>query len=59
MKSFIELKQLNENLAKEEADYNKDQVEMNQNLLRMKKLLAKTKLEENLFIEYQKIKLQL
>jgi hypothetical protein len=27
---------------------------MNQNLLRMKKLLAKTKLEENLFIEYQK-----
>ena len=54
MKYFRELKQLNENLAKEEADYNKDQVEMNQNLLRMKKLLAKTKLEENLFIEYQK-----
>ena len=53
MKYFRELKQLNENLAKEENDYNKDQAEMNQNLFRMKKLLAKTKLEENMFIDYE------
>lgn len=54
MKLFRELKKLNEDLAKEEADYNKDQAEMNQSLFRMKKLLAKTKLEENIFIDYQK-----
>ena len=53
MKYFRQLKVLNENLSKEEADYNKDQVEMNQNLLRMKKLLAKTKLEENIFYQYE------
>jgi hypothetical protein len=45
---------LNEELSKEEADYTKDQVEMNQSLFRMKKLLAKTKLEENIFLDYQK-----
>ena len=45
--------------VKEEADYNKDQVEMNQNLLRMKKLLAKAKLEETLSIEYQKNQIEL
>ena len=53
MKYFRELKVLNENLSKEEADYNKDQIEMNQSLLRMKKLLAKTKLEENIFYQYE------
>lgn len=50
---FKELKKLNEKLAKEEAGYNKDQIEMNQSLLRSKKLLAKTKLEENIFINYE------
>ena len=54
MKLFRELKTLNEELSKEEADYTKDQVEMNQSLFRMKKLLAKTKLEENIFLDYQK-----
>jgi hypothetical protein len=53
MDLFKELKVLNENLSKEEADYNKDQLEMNQSLLRMKKLLAKTKLEENIFYQYE------
>ena len=53
MKFFKQLKVLNENLSKEEADYNKDQLEMNQSLLRMKKLLAKTKLEENIFYQYE------
>jgi len=53
MKYFRQLKALNENLSKEEADYNKDQIEMNQSLLRMKKLLAKTKLEENIFYQYE------
>ena len=53
MKYFRQLKELNENLSKEEADYNKDQIEMNQSLLRMKKLLAKTKLEENIFYQYE------
>ena len=53
MKYFKQLKVLNENLSKEEADYNKDQLEMNQSLLRMKKLLAKTKLEENIFYQYE------
>ena len=53
MKFFRQLKILNENLSKEEADYNKDQIEMNQSLLRMKKLLAKTKLEENIFYQYE------
>ena len=53
MKYFRQLKILNENLSKEEADYNKDQLEMNQSLLRMKKLLAKTKLEENIFYQYE------
>ena len=53
MKYFRQLKTLNENLSKEEADYNKDQLEMNQSLLRMKKLLAKTKLEENIFYQYE------
>ena len=53
MKYFRQLKILNENLSKEEADYNKDQIEMNQSLLRMKKLLAKTKLEENIFYQYE------
>ena len=53
MKYFKQLKVLNENLSKEEADYNKDQIEMNQSLLRMKKLLAKTKLEENIFYQYE------
>ena len=53
MKYFRQLKVLNENLSKEEADYNKDQIEMNQSLLRMKKLLAKTKLEENIFYQYE------
>jgi hypothetical protein len=53
MKYFRELKILNENLSKEEADYNKDQIEMNQSLLRMKKMLAKTKLEENIFYQYE------
>ena len=53
MDYFKELKVLNENLSKEEADYNKDQIEMNQSLLRMKKLLAKTKLEENIFYQYE------
>jgi len=53
MKFFRQLKVLNENLSKEEADYNKDQLEMNQSLLRMKKLLAKTKLEENIFYQYE------
>ena len=53
MKYFKELKILNENLSKEEADYNKDQIEMNQSLLRMKKMLAKTKLEENIFYQYE------
>ena len=53
MKYFRQLKTLNENLSKEEADYNKDQIEMNQSLLRMKKLLAKTKLEENIFYQYE------
>ena len=53
MKYFKQLKILNENLSKEEADYNKDQLEMNQSLLRMKKLLAKTKLEENIFYQYE------
>ena len=53
MKYFRQLKVLNENLSKEEADYNKDQIEMNQSLLRMKKMLAKTKLEENIFYQYE------
>ena len=53
MKFFKQLKILNENLSKEEADYNKDQIEMNQSLLRMKKMLAKTKLEENIFYQYE------
>ena len=53
MELFRQLKTLNENLSKEEADYNKDQLEMNQSLLRMKKLLAKTKLEENIFYQYE------
>ena len=53
MNFFKQLKVLNENLSKEEADYNKDQLEMNQSLLRMKKLLAKTKLEENIFYQYE------
>jgi hypothetical protein len=53
MKYFRELKVLNENLSKEEADYNKVQIEMNQSLLRMKKMLAKTKLEENIFYQYE------
>ena len=53
MKFFRQLKALNENLSKEEADYNKDQIEMNQSLLRMKKMLAKTKLEENIFYQYE------
>ena len=53
MKYFRQLKELNENLSREEADYNKDQIEMNQSLLRMKKLLAKTKLEENIFYQYE------
>jgi hypothetical protein len=53
MEFFRKLKVLNENLSKEEADYNKDQLEMNQSLLRMKKLLAKTKLEENIFYQYE------
>ena len=53
MNYFRQLKELNENLSKEEADYNKDQIEMNQSLLRMKKLLAKTKLEENIFYQYE------
>ena len=46
MKFFRQLKALNENLSKEEANYNKDQLEMNHSLLRWKKMLAKTK-EEN------------
>ena len=53
MKYFRQLKVLNENLSKEEADFNKDQLEMNQSKLRMKKLLAKTKLEENIFYQYE------
>ena len=53
MNYFRQLKVLNENLSREEADYNKDQIEMNQSLLRMKKLLAKTKLEENIFYQYE------
>ena len=53
MKFFRQLKALNENLSKEEANYNKDQLEMNHSLLRMKKMLAKTKLEENIFYQYE------
>ena len=53
MKFFRQLKALNENLSKEEANYNKDQLEMNHSLLRMKKTLAKTKLEENIFYQYE------
>ena len=53
MKFFRQLKALNENLSKEEANYNKDQLEMNHSLLRWKKMLAKTKLEENIFFQYE------
>ena len=53
MKFFRQLKALNENLSKEEANYNKDQLEMNHSLLRWKKKLAKTKLEENIFFQYE------
>ena len=53
MKYFRQLKALNENLSKEEADYNKDQLELEQSKFRMKKLLAKTKLEENIFYQYE------
>ena len=51
-KALIELVQEDENLSKEEANYNKDQLEMNHSLLRWKKKLAKTKLEENIFFQY-------
>ena len=53
MKFFKQLKVLNENLSKEEANYNKDQLEMNHSLLRMKKNLAKTRLEEQIFKQYE------
>ena len=50
---FTKLKELNANLSEEEANYNKDKMEKTQALLRMKKLLAKTKLEEDIFIKYE------
>ena len=53
MKYFRQLKLLNENLIKEENNYNKDQLEMNHSLLIRKKMLAKTKLEENIFYQYE------
>ena len=53
MKYFKQLKLLNENLIKEENNYNKDQLEMNHSLLIRKKMLAKTKLEENIFYQYE------
>ena len=53
MKYFKQLKLLNENLTKEENNYNKDQLEMNHSLLLRKKMLAKTKLEEKIFFQYE------
>ena len=53
MKYFRQLKTLNENLTKEENNYNKDQLEMNHSLLLRKKMLAKTKLEEKIFFQYE------
>jgi hypothetical protein len=53
MKYFRELKILTDNLAREEIDFNKDKSEMKQSISRMKKLLAKTKLEENIFFKYE------
>lgn len=54
MSYMKELKKLNEDIAKEEADYNKDQKDMNKRIVMMKKELAQTKLQENMFAQYRK-----
>lgn len=54
MELFKQLKTLNEKLTKEEAEFNKEQNEMNQTLISKKRLLAKTKNEEKTFEDYQK-----
>lgn len=53
MMYFTKLKDLSSALSEEEANYAKDKLEKTQALLRMKKLLAKTKLEEDIFIKYE------
>jgi hypothetical protein len=54
MSLFEQLRKLNEDLAKEEAEYIKDSKNLNNRLLQEKKKLAKTKMEENIFKEYRK-----
>jgi hypothetical protein len=54
MQLFEQLKKLNDDLAKEEAEYIKDSKNLNNRLVAEKKKLAKTKMEENIFKEYRK-----
>jgi len=49
-----ELKKLNEILFKEESDYIKDTKNLENRLVIEKKILAKTKMEEQIFMEYRK-----
>ena len=54
MKLFKQLRTLNEELSKEEAEYAKDTKNLESRLAAEKKKLAKTKMEENIFKDYRK-----
>ncbi len=54
MELFEELRKLNDVLAKEESDYIKDTKNLEGRLVSEKKKLAKTKMEENIFMTYRK-----
>jgi len=53
MKLYKQLKQIENELAREEAEYNKDMQNLNKRLLAEKKKLEKAKLEENMFKNYR------
>jgi hypothetical protein len=53
MKLYKQLKQIENELSKEEAEYSKDVQNLNKRLLAEKKKLEKAKLEENMFKNYR------
>lgn len=53
MKLYRQLKQIENELAKEEAEYSKEVQNLNKRLLAEKKKLEKAKLEENMFKNYR------
>jgi len=54
MSMFERLRKLNDDLAKEEQEYNKDSKHLNNKLVIAKKELAKTKMEMNIIRDYRK-----